>query len=130
MAHEPFEYAVKKDVRNNPIVREVDRARQRDILRAFVTGGLFVVVLVFWAWQQHEFLQYGYRFEQTQQELAAEEETSRHLRLELATLSAPALIERRAIKQLGMVPPSPGDATIIERVIRTEAPSPSIVARR
>ena len=26
-----FEYAIKKDVRNNPIVREVDEARQRQL---------------------------------------------------------------------------------------------------
>ena len=29
---EPFEYAIKKDVRNNPIVREVDRARLPTVL--------------------------------------------------------------------------------------------------
>ena len=28
---EPFEYAIRKDVRNNPIVREVDEARQREL---------------------------------------------------------------------------------------------------
>ena len=28
---ESFEYAIKKDVRNNPIVREVDEARQRQL---------------------------------------------------------------------------------------------------
>ena len=26
-----FEYAIKKDVRNNPIVREVDEARQQPV---------------------------------------------------------------------------------------------------
>ena len=31
---ESFEYAIKKDVRNNPIVREIDQARQRGILVA------------------------------------------------------------------------------------------------
>ena len=28
-----FEYAIKKDVRNNPIVREVDEARHRQLWR-------------------------------------------------------------------------------------------------
>ena len=28
---EPFEYAIRKDVRNNPIVREVDQERQREL---------------------------------------------------------------------------------------------------
>ena len=31
---EAFEYAIKKDVRNNPIVREVDEARQRELWRS------------------------------------------------------------------------------------------------
>jgi hypothetical protein len=30
MTAETFEYAIKKDVRNNPIVREVDRERHRE----------------------------------------------------------------------------------------------------
>jgi hypothetical protein len=28
-----FEYAIKKDVRNNPIVREIDEERQRQLWR-------------------------------------------------------------------------------------------------
>ena len=28
---ESFEYAIKKDVRNNPIIREVDEERQREM---------------------------------------------------------------------------------------------------
>ena len=31
---EAFEYAIKKDIRNNPIVREVDEARQRELWRS------------------------------------------------------------------------------------------------
>ena len=33
-----FEYAIKKDVRNNPIVREVDEARQRQLWRTAGIG--------------------------------------------------------------------------------------------
>ena len=40
---EPFEYAIKKDVRNNPIIRVVDVEAQRDMWRN-VTVGVFVVV--------------------------------------------------------------------------------------
>ena len=42
-----FEYAIKKDVRNNPIVREVDEARQRALFRSTVVFGLLVVVVLF-----------------------------------------------------------------------------------
>ena len=33
-----FEYAIKKDVRNNPIVREVDRDRYREMWRSAAIG--------------------------------------------------------------------------------------------
>ena len=36
---EPFEYAIKKDVRNNPIVREVDEARQRELWKSVGVAG-------------------------------------------------------------------------------------------
>ena len=37
---EPFEYAIKKDVRNNAIVREVDEARQRDLWKSVGVAAL------------------------------------------------------------------------------------------
>ena len=43
---ESFEYAIRKDVRNNPIVREVDEARQLELLRSVgLTIGLVIVLL-------------------------------------------------------------------------------------
>jgi len=32
---EPFEYAIRKDVRNNPIVRELDKARHQELCTGF-----------------------------------------------------------------------------------------------
>src|SRR5262249_30743604 len=81
-----FEYAIKKDVRNNPIVREVDRNRQRELWRSVGVGGLLVAVLLFSAWQHFELLRHGYRLEQMQKERMAEEEINRHLKLEIETL--------------------------------------------
>ena len=84
-----FEYAIKKDIRNNPIVREVDEARQRQLWRTMGIGLFLVVVLLFSAWQHFEMLRHGYQIERMQQERAAEEEVNRHLRLEVETLRAP-----------------------------------------
>jgi hypothetical protein len=61
MTAEAFEYEIKKDVRNNPIVREVDRERNREMVRSVGIGVFLVVVLLFWAWQQFELLRHGYR---------------------------------------------------------------------
>ncbi len=48
---ENFEYAIKKDVRNNAIVREVDESRQREMWKSAGVGAFLVGVLLFSAWQ-------------------------------------------------------------------------------
>ena len=125
-----FEYAIKKDVRNNPIVREVDRERHREMWRSASIVAFLVLVLLFTVWQQFELLQYGYRMELMQQQRADEEEIQRHLRLEIESLRSPGRIERVAREELHMVAPGPADTAVIERVVQTQAPPRSIVARR
>ena len=116
------DYAVKRDIRNNPIVREVDRGRQRELWRSLGIGVALVVVLLFSAWQHFELLRHGYRIEQMQQERARELEINRHLRLEIETLRSPARIERIATEQLGLVEPDGEEAIVIERVVPPVAP--------
>ena len=130
MTGETFEYAIKKDVRNNPIVREVDRERHREMWRSTLIGVFLVLVLLFSAWQHFELLRHGYRLEEMQRERASEEAVNRHLRLEIETLRSPARIERIATGRLRMVAPSADDAIVIERVIQTPAPPRTVVARR
>ena len=127
---EPFEYAIKKDVRNNPIVREVDEARHRELWRSVAIAGFLVLVLLFSAWQHFELLRHGYRVEQMQHERATEEEAARRLRLEIDTLRSPQRIETLATKRLRLVAPSKDEAVVIERVIPDEPPDSSVVARR
>jgi cell division protein FtsL len=127
---EPFEYAIKKDVRNNPIVREVDEARHRELWKSVAVAAFLVVVLLFSAWQHFELLRHGYRVEQMQRERAVEEEAARHLRLEIDSLRAPQRIEALATKRLRLVAPSKDDAIVIERVVPSELPGSSVVARR
>ena len=127
---EPFEYAIKKDVRNNPIVREVDEARHRELWKSVALAAFLVVVLLFSAWQHFELLRHGYRVEQMQRERAAEEEAARHLRLEIDTLRSPQRIEMLATKRLRLVAPSKDEAIVLERVVPSELPGSSVVARR
>jgi cell division protein FtsL len=126
---ETFEYAIKKDVRNNPIVREVDQHRLREQWRSLVLAVLFVAVVLFSGWQRVELLQHGYRVEQMQKERADEEEINRHLRLEIETLKSPRRIEALATDQLQLVAPEPGAVVIIERVVPPDPPPASVVAR-
>lgn len=127
---ETFEYAIRKDVRNNPIVREVDQRRQRELWSSLGIGAVLVLVVMFDAWQHFEHIRHGYAIDQLQKSLAAEDEVRRHLRLELATLRAPQRIERIAVSRLGMVPPKSGDAIVLERVLPAEPPARSVVASR
>jgi cell division protein FtsL len=130
MTGDSFEYAIKKDIRNNPIVREVDRERHREMWRTVAVGVFLVSVLLFWAWQHFELLRNGYQYEEMQREHAAETEINRHLQLEIDTLRSPVRIERLALGRLRMVAPTAEDASVIERVLPTPAPPTSALARR
>ena len=127
---EAFEYAIKKDVRNNPIVREVDEARQRELWKSIGVAGLLVLVLLVSAWQHFELLRHGYQVEELQRQRSAEEETARRLRLEIDTLKSPKRIEALAMDQLHLVTPTRDEAIVIERIVPAEPPAASVVARR
>jgi cell division protein FtsL len=127
---EAFEYAIKKDVRNNPIVREVDESRQRELWTSIGVAGFLVLVLLVSAWQHFELLRHGYQVEELQRQRTAEEDIARRLRLEIDTLRAPQRIEALATQQLHLVTPTRDEAIVIERVVPAEPPAASVVARR
>lgn len=127
---ETFEYAIRKDVRNNPIVREVDQRHRRELWSSLGIGAVLVLVVMFDAWQHFEHIRHGYAIDELQKNLAAEDDVRRHLRLEVETLRAPQRIERIALTRLGMVPPKSGDAIVLERVLPAEPPARSVVASR
>ena len=115
-----FEYAIKKDIRNNPIVREVDEARQRQLWRTMGIGLFLVVVLLFSAWQHFEMLRHGYQIERMQQERAAEERST-HLRSSRdAARAAPHRADRDRAAAPRRAPPGPG--IVIERGTPAAAP--------
>ena len=92
-----FEHAIKMDVRNNPIVRELDQARQRELWRWMLVGGALVAVVLFSLWQRYSAMVVATRIESTQRELGRALETQRKLRLEVEQLSANARIEKLAL---------------------------------
>ena len=127
---EPFEYAINKDVRNNPIVREVDEARQRVLWKSAGLAGFLVIVLLVSAWQHFELLRHGYQIEQVNRERAVEEEAGHQLRLEIDTLRSPKRIEALATGRLRLVAPSADEAIVLERVQPADPPAKSVVAER
>lgn len=127
---ETFEYAVRKDVRNNPIVREVDTERQVEMWKTLGMATLIVVAVMFWTWQHFELLRHGYRLEELQRAQAEEESATRLLKLQIETLRSPKRVEALARGRLNLVTPSREDAIVIERVVPAQPPARSVVARR
>ncbi len=85
-------FSVPKDIQNHP-VRNVDRARQREMWWSVVVGSLFAGALLLVAWEHSQWREIGYALDRLQQERLASEAENRHLRLELATLREPKRIE-------------------------------------
>ena len=127
---EAFEYAIRKDVRNNPIVRDVDEARQRELWTSVGIAVLLVLVLLLSAWQHFELLRHGYKVEELQRERTAQEDIRRQFQLEIETLRSLKRIEALATAELHLVAPAPGEAIVIERVLPADPPTKSVVARR
>ena len=124
------EYDIKRDIPNNPIMREIDRVRQRDLWRSGAVGVCLVAVLLFSAWQHLELIRHGYDIEQMEQERASELEVNRHLRLEIETLRSLRRIEQIATEELKLVAPTPAEWQVIERIAPAAPPDRSVVASR
>lgn len=121
MSQVDIEYAIKKDVRNNPIVREIDTQQKRAFLRTLLVTGAAVGMLLFSAWQHFAVLQHGYEIGTLQKQLAQEDVINRRVRLQLEALRAPARIEKIAINDLHMVAPTQNDSVILERIAAPDA---------
>jgi len=127
---EAFEYAIRKDVRNNPIVRDVDETRQRELWTSVGIAVLLVLVLLLSAWQHFELLRHGYKVEELQRERTAQEDITRQYQLEIETLRSLKRIEALATGELDLVAPAGDEAIVIERVLPADPPTRSVVARR
>ena len=122
------EYAIKKDVRNNPIVREADHRQRQEFIRTAGAWSLIVLMALFAAWQHFEILRHGCQIEKLQREKEEEEAINRRVRLMIEMLRSPARIEKIATEELHMVVPSHASTIVIERVVPTSADK-AIVAR-
>ena len=122
------EYAIKKDIRNNPVVREIDAQQKRDFLRTIGVALMIVATGLFAAWQHFNIVQRRYEIQRVEQTRAVEEALNRKLRLEVERLRSPQNIERLALRELHMVAPTPKDTLVIERA-RGDAPERAMMAR-
>lgn len=111
-----LEYAIKQDVRNNPVVREVDRDQKREFVRTLGWAALLVAMLVFALAPKSNLLTTNYRLEDLREQIEQETSIQRQLRLDLEVRLRPQEVERRAVRELNMVEPNERDTVVIERV--------------
>jgi cell division protein FtsL len=122
-------FSVPKDIQNHP-VRNVDRARQREMWWSVVFVSLLVGALLLVAWEHSQWTELGYEMTRLQKERSASEADNRHLRLELETLREPQRIEELAIRDLHLVAPLQTEAVVLELVREAATPARTLVARR
>lgn len=122
-----LEYAIKQDVRNNPVVREVDSAQKRELLRTLGWGVLCVAMLIFALAPRARIVSTGYGLNQLREQLAAEKILQRKFRLELEVLLAPASLQERGARER-MIRPSERDTIVLERVHQPTSDSRAILA--
>jgi hypothetical protein len=109
------EYAIKKDIRNNPVVRELDVQHKRQLMRTIGIACVVVAMLLFWVWQRFGIVENGYEVSVLQAQLALETARNRQLQLEVEMLRAPQVIETQATRDLHMLAPTPATTLVIER---------------
>jgi hypothetical protein len=123
-----LEYAIKQDVRNNPVVREVDRAQKREFLHTLGWAALAVAMAVFALAPLKSRSTNGRQIEAVKDDLAREIAAQREYRLELETLLRPQDLRARAASQLQMIEPGEQDTLVLERVPAATPASRAIVA--
>jgi hypothetical protein len=123
-----LEFAIKQDIRNNPVVREVDLDQKREFLRMIGWTALALGMLMFALLPRANATTIAYDAVELRKQLAAEQEYQRQYRLELEHVLRPQEIRRRAIVELGMIDP-PGDLILPLQLVPPPAPaSRAIVA--
>ncbi len=110
-----LEYAVKKDIRNNSVVRQADARQRAELRRMVAMAALVVAMLLFSAWQHFGRLAATKTVEQLRTEYAREQAINRQLRLNLERLRAPDALAPQA-DRLGMRPATLAETIVIERI--------------
>ena len=121
------EYAIKKDIRNNPILRELDTQQRREFRRIVLLSALSVGLVLFSAWQHFETRRHGMSIEELRAAIEQEQVVNRQLRLNLEAARAPQSLEARARRELGLVAPALADTIVVERT-RASTPASTLVA--
>ena len=113
-------FALTRAVRNEQLVRELDRKRHRELFMVALTGLVLTFAVFVYAWPHFEMIRLGYRMEELRERRDELLEVRRHLELQHATEVDPARIEKIAIEELGMIYPDDSQVLVLEPFDSTE----------
>ena len=116
----------EKKIDNSRIVRDIDLRCRLEYLCLTLLGAIFVLGMLFYAWQQYQWIQYGYQIEEAQKKIEQLQETRLQFQVERATLSNPHRIDAIARGELGMV--EPGVAQVVTLEVGLTLPSPEVAS--
>ncbi len=91
-----------------------DRSKLGSFRRVLIAL-VIISALLLYVGGKVKIVQLGYQLEVLERERNELEHENRSLRIEVSSLSAPARIERIAIKRLGMIKPAPENMVIVKR---------------
>lgn len=109
-------FTLTKAVRNEQLVRELDRKRHREFFWVAFLGVIVAIAVIVYAWPHFELIRLGYRMEELRERRDELVRAKHHLELQRATESDPARIESIARTELGMVYPRPEQILTVEPV--------------
>ncbi|MCH9650584.1 MAG: cell division protein FtsL [Deltaproteobacteria bacterium] len=109
-------YVLRMEVDNAYLVRTRDRRRRRELLAILIAAAPVGLALLAYSWTHLQVLEAGYRIDSLRRELHATGQSERHLRLEVARLANPRMIEKRATEELGMEPPGAQQWVVLEPI--------------
>ncbi len=112
-----------KKIDNSRIVRETDTRCRLEYMCLTLLGAMFVLGTLFYAWQQYQWIQYGYRIEESHRKIEELAEVGRQLRVERATLANPQRIDSIARTELGMTGPGTGQIVTLEADFGSSGPA-------
>lgn len=111
-------------IRNDSLRREKARLRVGTIIAYLAVVSLPVAALLFYILQGVQVIQTGYEIDQLRNSLQELRTERDRLEVELASLRNLAVVEKLAVRDLGMVRPQEGQVTVVQVRARGEGPPP------
>jgi cell division protein FtsL len=126
------EFHTVKRIDNSRLVRAIDPARFRELMRWVGLGTLFLGFVLLYVGQHFHCIQLSYTLEDLKTQRAQAAALNSQLRLEIAGLRDPMRIDVIARRQLGLTEPVPGQVQLINGPSGAEVAAlrPARTARR